>query len=65
MFYGPDYKVIKKLLKKDIKIIASGGISTEDDVIKLKQSGVFGAIVGSASYKEEFNLKRSIETAAM
>jgi phosphoribosylformimino-5-aminoimidazole carboxamide ribotide isomerase len=65
MFYGPDYKVIKKLLKKDIKIIASGGISAEDDVIKLKQSGVFGAIVGSALYKEEFNLKRSIQTAEM
>lgn len=65
MFYGPDYKVIKKLLKKDIKIIASGGIRTEDDVVKLKQCGVFGAIVGSALYKEEFNLKRSIETAEM
>jgi phosphoribosylformimino-5-aminoimidazole carboxamide ribotide isomerase len=65
MFYGSDYKVIKKLLKKDIRIIASGGISTEDDVIKLKQCGVFGAIVGSALYKGEFNLKRSIQTAEM
>jgi phosphoribosylformimino-5-aminoimidazole carboxamide ribotide isomerase len=65
MFYGPDYKGIKKLLKKDIKVIASGGIKTEDDVIKLKQCGVFGAVVGSALYKEEFNLKRSIETAGM
>jgi phosphoribosylformimino-5-aminoimidazole carboxamide ribotide isomerase len=63
MFYGPDYKGIKELLQKDIKIIASGGIKTEDDVIKLKQCGVFGAIVGSALYKEEFNLKRSIEAA--
>jgi phosphoribosylformimino-5-aminoimidazole carboxamide ribotide isomerase len=65
MFYGPDYKGIKKLLKKDIKIIASGGIKTEDDVIKLRQFGVFGAVVGSALYKEEFNLKHSIETAEM
>jgi phosphoribosylformimino-5-aminoimidazole carboxamide ribonucleotide (ProFAR) isomerase len=65
MFYGSHYKVIKKLLKKDIKIITLGGIRIEDDVIKLKQCGVFGAIVGSASYKEEFNLKRSIETAEM
>ncbi|MDR2251628.1 MAG: 1-(5-phosphoribosyl)-5-[(5-phosphoribosylamino)methylideneamino]imidazole-4-carboxamide isomerase [Endomicrobium sp.] len=65
MFYGPDYRGIKKLLKKDIKIIASGGIKTEDDVIKLRQFGVFGAVVGSALYKEEFNLKRSIETAEM
>ncbi|MDR1122552.1 MAG: 1-(5-phosphoribosyl)-5-[(5-phosphoribosylamino)methylideneamino]imidazole-4-carboxamide isomerase [Endomicrobium sp.] len=67
MFYGPDYKGIKKLLEKNknIKIIASGGIKTEDDVIKLKQCGVFGAIVGSALYKEEFNLKRSIEIAEM
>jgi phosphoribosylformimino-5-aminoimidazole carboxamide ribotide isomerase len=65
MFYGPDYRGIKKLLKKDIKIIASGGIKTEDGVIKLRQFGVFGAVVGSALYKEEFNLKRSIETAEM
>ncbi|MDR1663256.1 MAG: 1-(5-phosphoribosyl)-5-[(5-phosphoribosylamino)methylideneamino]imidazole-4-carboxamide isomerase [Endomicrobium sp.] len=65
MFYGPDYKGIKKLLKKNIKVIASGGIKTEGDVIKLKQCGVFGAVVGSALYKKNFNLRRSIEMAEM
>ncbi|MDR1086634.1 MAG: 1-(5-phosphoribosyl)-5-[(5-phosphoribosylamino)methylideneamino]imidazole-4-carboxamide isomerase [Endomicrobium sp.] len=61
MLYGPDYNGIKGFLEKDIKVIASGGIRNKEDIIKLKQYGIYGAIVGSALYSDGFDLKRVIE----
>lgn len=61
MFCGPDYDGIKRLLEKDIKVIASGGIKNKEEIIKLKQCGICGAIVGSALYLDDFDLKCTIE----
>jgi len=66
MLTGPDFKGLKKLAKTKMRIIASGGIKTIDDIIKLKKlekSGVIAAVVGSALYTDEFNLETAIKTA--
>ncbi|SKA84964.1 1-(5-phosphoribosyl)-5-[(5-phosphoribosylamino)methylideneamino] imidazole-4-carboxamide isomerase [Caloramator quimbayensis] len=51
MLSGPNFKQISILQREtNLKIIASGGISSEEDIYKLKELGVYGAIVGKALY---------------
>ncbi|MFA4989899.1 MAG: 1-(5-phosphoribosyl)-5-[(5-phosphoribosylamino)methylideneamino]imidazole-4-carboxamide isomerase [Candidatus Omnitrophota bacterium] len=62
---GPNIKEIKRLLKlTGLKIIASGGISSLEDLHKLKaleRDGVSGIIVGKALYEGEFTLPQALK----
>jgi len=40
-----------------IKLVASGGVTTESDLIKLQEIGVYGAIVGKAIYEGHISLE--------
>lgn len=53
MLEGPSFELYKSILKKlpDLKLIASGGVSSIDDLIQLKENGLDGAIVGKAIYE--------------
>ncbi len=44
-------------------IIASGGVHLLDDLIKLNEIGVAGAIVGTALYENRFNLREALKIA--
>jgi len=53
-FTGPDIINIEKLMKSvDIPIYAAGGVRNEDDLISLKEIGVYGVIVGKAFYEQK------------
>ena len=45
------------------EITASGGVSSIDDVRKLRELGLYGAIVGKAYYTGSVDLKEAIEAA--
>ena len=47
----------------DLDIIASGGVSTLEDVQKLAALGIHGAIIGKAYYTGAVNLKEAIGVA--
>ena len=56
---GPNLRQIiyyKNLIK--VPLIASGGISSFDDIIKLKRSNVYGTIIGKAIYEKKIDLKK-------
>jgi phosphoribosylformimino-5-aminoimidazole carboxamide ribotide isomerase len=55
---GPNLGLYKKLVKRfpKLKIIASGGIGSMDDLQELKYTKVYGAIVGKAIYEGKLNL---------
>jgi phosphoribosylformimino-5-aminoimidazole carboxamide ribotide isomerase len=57
---GPSFDLYKKLMAAFPKqnFIASGGISNFDDVLKLQESGMFGAIIGKAIYEKTITLKQ-------
>lgn len=58
MLSGPSFQLYEEILAKNkISLIASGGITTIDDVIKLKEQGCEGAIIGKAIYEGNINLK--------
>ena len=53
-FTGPDIINIKKLVNSvNIPIYAAGGVRNEEDLINLKNIGVYGVIVGKAFYEEK------------
>ncbi len=62
MLQGPSIKLYKEIRAKEkIDLIASGGVSTLEDLIELKEIGCYGAIVGKALYEGDITLK-SLET---
>lgn len=58
MLSGPSFQLYEEILKETkISLIASGGITTIEDVIQLKKQGCEGAIIGKAIYEGTINLK--------
>lgn len=61
---GPNLEMLKKLMENvNINIIASGGIKDIEDIKKLKEMGVYGAISGKAMYYKTLSLKEAIQVA--
>ena len=58
MLIGPNFDIYEKLSKEtNLDIIASGGISSIEDVKKLKDMNLYGAIIGKALYENKIELK--------
>jgi phosphoribosylformimino-5-aminoimidazole carboxamide ribotide isomerase len=64
---GPDIKGIKSLLKETgLKIIASGGVSSIEDIGRLtllEKKGLTGVIIGKALYEGKFTLAQALKLA--
>lgn len=60
MLQGPSFDLYKRILEqnKGIKLIASGGISTFDELPKLAELGCEGTIIGKAIYEGRISLKQ-------
>lgn len=64
MLSGPDFNGIRKINEKfDVNMIASGGISSIEDIKLLNDMGVYGAIIGKALYKGSIRLEEALEVA--
>ena len=59
MLEGPAFELYQEILESTpkVKLIASAGITTIDDVLKLTDLGCEGAIIGKAIYEGTINLK--------
>jgi len=58
---GPDLIGLEHLIDVvHTPVIASGGISSLDDIIRLKEIGAKGAIIGKALYEGRLDLKEAI-----
>lgn len=58
MLQGPSFDLYKKLQEKNtsLNIVASGGISCIEDIIKLNEMDIYGVIVGKAFYEGRIQL---------
>jgi phosphoribosylformimino-5-aminoimidazole carboxamide ribotide isomerase len=59
MLQGPSFKLYQKILNetKIIKLIASGGISTFEELPQLAEIGCEGTIIGKAIYEHKISMK--------
>lgn len=59
MLNGPSFDLYKRIQDKfpELEIIASGGISKIEDVMKLNEMDISGVIIGKAIYENKINLE--------
>lgn len=58
MLQGASEKLYRSILAKNkVKLIASGGISSMNDLARMKAMGCEGVIVGKAIYEQKINLE--------
>ena len=60
---GTNHDLYRKLQAKfpDLQIVASGGVSSMEDVTRLADTGLYGAIIGKAYYIGAIDLKEACE----
>jgi len=61
---GTNHELYRELSEKlDIQVIASGGVSSIEDIKRLRALGIYGAIIGKAYYTGDIILKEALEVA--
>ena len=61
---GANHELYRELSEKfDMQIVASGGVSSMEDVEKLAGLDIYGAIIGKAYYTGAIDLKEAIDKA--
>ena len=61
---GTNHELYQKLSEeRSLQIVASGGVSSIEDVKRLKEAGLYGAIIGKAYYTKAINLAQALEVA--
>jgi len=64
MLTGPDFDGIRKMQSRtSLPLIASGGVATVDDLKRLKEMGVWAAIVGKAFYEGRIEIEEAMNYA--
>ena len=63
MLQGPSFQLYQTIMDKypDLDLIASGGISCINDVIKLKENGIPAVVIGKAIYENKIDLKELVK----
>jgi len=65
MMSGPNVEATAALVEAGpFPVIASGGVTTVDDIRRLKGAGAAGAIIGRALYEGKLTLKAALKAAA-
>ena len=66
MLSGPNFDQLLALQNSvNCNIIASGGVTTLDDVKRLRDMGLYGAIIGKAYYAGTIDLAAAIKEAGV
>lgn len=61
MLKGPNFKEYERIARAtNLNIIASGGVTTLEDIKALDQMHLYGAIIGKSLYDERINLKEAL-----
>lgn len=61
MLTGPDLDGARRLMALGAEVIASGGVSTLEDLRAARAAGLAGAIVGRAIYEGKFAVAQALE----
>ncbi len=64
MLSGPNIAAMQEMQAAvDLPVIASGGVTTAEDVIRLAAAGLHGCIIGRALYEGELDLENALDAA--
>jgi phosphoribosylformimino-5-aminoimidazole carboxamide ribotide isomerase len=59
LLQGPSFELYQEIIRKfpSLKLIASGGVTSVEDIEKLNNMGIYGAIIGKAFYEGKIKLE--------
>jgi phosphoribosylformimino-5-aminoimidazole carboxamide ribotide isomerase len=61
---GANHGLYREMSERfDMQIVASGGVSSMEDVTRLRVLNIYGAIIGKAYYTGAISLKEAIEVS--
>jgi phosphoribosylformimino-5-aminoimidazole carboxamide ribotide isomerase len=64
MLAGPNVSEMSAMQKAvDWPVVASGGVTTKDDVVRLAEAGLSGCIIGRALYEGTISLPEALDAA--
>jgi len=64
MMAGPNVEAMAEMQQSvDVPVVASGGVTTIDDVRRLTEAGLAGCIIGRALYEGTIELKEALQVA--
>ena len=61
---GPDIELLRIAVASGLEIVASGGVTSLDDLVSVRAVGCSGAIVGRALYEGRFTLEAALDRLA-
>lgn len=62
MLSGPNFEIYEELSRKTkLDIIASGGVTSIDDIKRLNTMNMYGAIIGKALYDNKLDFKEALK----
>jgi phosphoribosylformimino-5-aminoimidazole carboxamide ribotide isomerase len=62
MLEGPNFKQLEDMKKASpFPLIASGGVTTIDNIVRCRELGCFGAIVGKAFYDDRMDVHEALK----
>lgn len=62
---GTNLELYKRMAERfSVDLVASGGVTTVEDIAKLRGLGIYGAILGKALYEGKLDLRAALEAAA-
>ncbi len=65
MMAGPNVAAMQELQSAvDLPVVASGGVTTVDDVTRLAAAGLHGCIIGRALYEKTLHLEQALAAAS-
>ena len=64
MLTGPDVAGAQAIAALGLRVIASGGVGSLDDLRRVREAGLAGAIVGRALYEGRFTLAEALRCVA-
>jgi phosphoribosylformimino-5-aminoimidazole carboxamide ribotide isomerase len=64
MLQGPDVSSALRLQQEGAAVIVSGGVASLDDLRRVAEAGLAGAIVGRALYEGRVDLRQALRAAA-
>lgn len=63
MLSGPNFEIYEELSRKtNLDIIASGGVTTIEDIRKLNDMKMYGAIIGKALYDKKLDFSEALKS---
>ncbi|MCI8402245.1 MAG: 1-(5-phosphoribosyl)-5-[(5-phosphoribosylamino)methylideneamino]imidazole-4-carboxamide isomerase [Lachnospiraceae bacterium] len=63
MLTGPNVEATRALSEATgLQVVASGGVSSMEDLFRLSQAGIHGAIIGKALYENRIDLSEALQT---